>query len=236
MPNLITPCNFWTFLLYQLFITVLLIIPAVAVGILTGVLTGSTEVAMMVYSCVILADVTLMMFGPANPSNANDNTSGVVSVLKLAEQWPVDQRDQVCFVLFDLEEAGLIGSYSYRSAHKKSTENQLVWNIDCVGEGDKIVFFPKKNVKNNAERMEMLRQCCTQQGGKQILIREKGFSVYPSDQANFPLGIGIAALRESRFGLYLGRIHTKRDTILDENNVNILCSAIFSAITDAAGE
>lgn len=235
-PNLITPCNFWTFLLYQLFTVVLLLIPAIGLGILTGVLTGSVWAGQMVYAGFLLAAMALMLFGPANPSNANDNTSGVVSLLKLAVQWPSDQRNQVCFVLFDLEEAGLLGSSSYRSSHKKATQNQLVWNIDCVGEGDQIVFFPKKNVKQDAAHMEMLRRCCTEQDGKRILIRENGFSVYPSDQANFPLGIGIAALRESRFGLYLGKIHTKRDTILDKNNVNILCSAILSAITDAAGE
>ena len=68
------------------------------------------------------------------------------------------------------------------------------------------------------------------------LLREKGFSVYPSDQKNFPLGVGICALRKGAVGLYMGRIHTRRDTILEQTNVNILRSALTSLITCAANK
>ena len=49
----------------------------------------------------------------------------------------------------------------------------------------------------------------------------------------FPYGVGICALKKSKFGLYLGRIHTKKDTVLEETNVNILRSALTSLITRA---
>ena len=67
-------------------------------------------------------------------------------------------------------------------------------------------------------------------GAKNLCVRRKGFGFYPSDQMNFPYGAGICALRKSKLGLYLGRIHTARDTILDETNVNILCAAITSVV------
>ncbi len=236
LPNLITPCNFWPFLLYQILIAALIVIPAVAMGVLVGILTGSDTVAKFVYAFVLVMLVILMLFGPANQSNSNDNTSGVVTVLKMVATIPQEQRQKVCFVLFDLEEVGLLGSSSYRNRHKKETKNQIVWNLDCVGDGNKIVFFPTGKLKKDQTKMAFLRRCTGCYDDKEILIRERGFSVYPSDQGNFPYGIGIAALRESRFGLYIGKIHTSRDALLDENNINILCSAILSAITDTAGK
>ena len=53
------------------------------------------------------AMLLLMMFGPANRHNSNDNTSGVITVLEIMSTLPENLRDKVCFVLFDLEEAGL---------------------------------------------------------------------------------------------------------------------------------
>ena len=70
-------------------------------------------------------------------------------------------------------------------------------------------------------------------GCKDLSLRDKGFSVYPSDQKNFPLGVGICALRKGKLGLYMSRIHTRRDTVLEETNVYILRAALTSLITCA---
>lgn len=230
-PNLITPCNFLLYLLYQLAITVILLVPAAVLGIIIGVFAMDPDIGVFAYWVSLLVLLLLMMYGPANKHNANDNTSGVVTLLEIAKSFPREQRHKVCFVLFDLEEAGLIGSASYRSKHKKESQNQLVWNLDCVGEGDHLMLFPSKKVKKDDNRMQILQKCVTQLSTKQISIRQKGFSFYPSDQANFPYGVGIAALKKNKLCLYLDKIHTKRDTILDETNVNILRAAIISAIT-----
>lgn len=230
-PNLITPCNFWLFLLYQLAITILLLLPAIAAGVLVGVLSENTVFAEIAYFIVLFGMLFLLLYGPANRHNANDNTSGVVAVLEIAKSMPRQYRDQVCFVLFDLEEGGLIGSASYRSKHKAESDRQLVWNLDCVGDGDEIVFFPSRTVKKDPQKMSLLRRCSASLATKSVTVREKGFSIYPSDQSNFPYGVGIAAFHRNKLGLYLSRIHTKRDTVLDETNVNILRAAIISAIT-----
>lgn len=230
-PNLITPCNLWLYLLYQIAITVAVLLPAFLLGLLAGFLTDSTIVSELIYFVLLFGSLFLLMCGPANRNNANDNTSGVVTVLEIAKSLPAQYRNQVCFVLFDLEEAGLIGSSSYRSKHKEHTQRQLVWNLDCVGDGDEIVFFPCGKVKKDLKMMTMLRRCNTVLPTKSVTVREKGVSIYPSDQSNFPYGVGIAAFHRNKAGLYLSRIHTKRDTVLDETNVNILRAAIISAIT-----
>lgn len=234
-PNLITPCNFWTFMAYQMFVVVVMF---AFVGVVGGIAYLLTKDGFWAYWSVYMSlwvFIILMLVGPANKSNANDNTSGVVAVLEIAKSLPEEYRGKVCFVLFDLEEAGLIGSASYQSSHKKETQNQVVLNLDCVGDGDEIVLFPTKKLKKDAAKMEALRTACGQFGAKSVALQEKGFSVYPSDQANFPYGVGIAAFRRNKWaGLYCSRIHTHKDTILEEENVNILREQMIKILCGAA--
>lgn len=233
-PSLITPCNFWTFLLYQVFICLMLMLPAMAVGGLVGYLLHSFDIGYFLFVVLLWAAIVLMLIGPANSSNVNDNTSGVVTLLEIARSIPELHRKDVCFVLFDLEEAGLIGSASYKKKHKREIPNQLVLNLDCVGEGDDIYFFPTAKLKKSKERLAPLQKLAGGYGKKSIAVRTKGFSIYPSDQSNFPYGVGICALKRGRAGLYLSRIHTPRDTVLDETNVNILRAALTTLISGSA--
>ena len=230
-PNFITPCNFLMFLLYQLLLTVLILGLAVLAGVAVGVLIDSPELAGITAYAALILIMVLILVGPANRHNANDNTSGVVTVLEIARSLPDNLRERVCFILFDLEEAGLVGSSSYWSKHKKIAKNQIVLNLDCVGDGNEIVFFPTRKLKKDSAKMSLLRQFCGKYGTKSIEIREKGFSYYPSDQAQFPYGIGICALkRGKRIGLYLDRIHTGKDTVFEETNVNLLRACLTSVI------
>ena len=235
-PNLITPCNFWLFLLYQLFVCALLLVPAGAVGGLAGYALHRPELGHLLFQILLWTEILLMLIGPANPTNANDNTSGVVTLLELAGSLPPESRKNVCFILFDLEEAGLIGSSSYQSKHKKETVRQLVLNLDCVGEGDEIYLFPTEKLKKNPKMLLSLENLRGNFGKKSVALRSKGFSFYPSDQMNFPYGVGICALNRCKTGLYLSRIHTPRDTILDETNVITLCRLLESLISGSTAQ
>ncbi len=229
IPNFITPCNGALFILYQTVLVLGIILVAALAGVLTGLLLGEWAVS-PTNEIVFFGILGLMILGPANPSNVNDNTSGVVTLLEIMGTLPENQRSKVCFVLFDLEEAGLFGSSSYRKAHRQATDRQLVLNLDCVGEGDHIRLFPTRKLKKDRRKLTSLYKACGYFGKKDVLVQEKGFSVYPSDQGNFPYGMGICALKKSKFGLYLGKIHTPGDTCLDETNVNILRAALTSYI------
>lgn len=228
-PNMITPCNVWLYLAYQIFLVAGIGLLSVMAGLLTGLLLGEGfvgTVTFVVYWLLLL----MLLAGPANKSNANDNTSGVVALLEIARTMPENQRHKVCFVLFDLEEAGLIGSASYRKAHKQASNRQLILNLDCVGDGDHIRMFPTKKLRKDRKKLTSLYRACGYFGKKNLLVHEKGISIYPSDQMNFPYGVGICALRKKKFGLSMGRIHTPRDTILEETNINILRAALTTFI------
>ena len=235
IPNFLTPCNFWPFLLWQVVLVLLILGVCILMGLGVGFLTGSGAIGSWCGYLMIWVILALMLIGPANPSNANDNTSGVVTLLEIAKSMPGNQRKKVCFVLFDLEEAGLIGSASYRKAHKSQTDRQMVLNLDCVGDGDNLTLFPTKRLKKDRKRLKSLYKACGYLGEKSILVHEQGFSFYPSDQANFPWGVGICALNKRGKTLYLSRIHTKKDTILERTNVNLLRAALITYICrDAA--
>ena len=236
-PNFITPCSFLPFLIYQVLLLVLIFGVAMGVGVAVRLLTDVPEFSGTAAYIAICLMTLLMLVGPANRHNANDNTSGVVTVLDIARHMPQNLREKVCFVLFDLEEAGLIGSASYRSKHKKASEKQLILNLDCVGEGDTLLFFPTAKLKKEPEKLSWLANHCGNYGKKNLKLHKKGFGYYPSDQANFPGGVGICALCHNRLlGYYLGKIHTGRDRVLDETNVNILRACLISMVGSDAAE
>lgn len=235
ISNFLTPCNFWLVLLWQVVLTLLILAVCVLLGLGVGLLTGSGTIGAWCGYLLVWVILALMLAGPANPSNGNDNTSGVVTLLEIARSMPDNQRKKVAFVLFDLEEAGLVGSAAYRKAHRAQTDRQMVLNLDCVGDGDYLTLFPTKRLKKDRKRLTSLYKACGYFGKKSILVHEKGFSFYPSDQANFPWGVGIYALNKQGKTLYLSRIHTKKDTILERTNVNLLRAALITYICrDAA--
>ena len=235
-PNIVTPCNFAAYLLYQLFVVAAMVLVSILAGAAAGLAVGDAGVAGLFGGIVYWTLLICMMVGPANPNNANDNTSGVVTVLEIARSMPENLREKVCFVLFDLEEAGLLGSAAYRKAHKKVTNNQVVLNLDCVGDGDNILLIPGKKLKKDIAKLTPVYKAAGYFGKKSILVRDKGFTIYPSDQANFPYGVAIGAFHIHKlFGHYYSRIHTPRDTVLDETNVNLLRAALITVIgSDAA--
>lgn len=231
LPNILTPCNLVTYILWQFLLVGAFVVAAIAAGILVGVLSNNVDLAKMAALVVYWAVLLGLMFGPANKSNVNDNSSGVITALEIARTMPEIHRSKVCFVLFDLEEAGLIGSSAYRKAHKKESENQIILNLDCVGDGDHLIFFPTKKAKKNEQLMKDIRRLGGWFGKKNLLLKKDGFYTYPSDQRNFPVGIGIAAFHKKKgIGYYVDKIHTKKDTILEETNVNLLRAALTTLI------
>lgn len=233
LPNLIAPNNPFAFFLIQLFLVGILIAAAVAVGFLAFCLGAKEQFALIGGYAVYMVLLLMMLRGPANRNNANDNTSGVVTVLEILSDIPEDLRNSVCFVLFDLEEAGLVGSAAYRKRHKDVTENQIVLNLDCVGDGDVIQLTPVKKARKDLDLLKSLSNICGNVGEKELRLRSKGFYKGSSDHKNFPKGVAIMAFRHCKcIGLYCSRIHTWRDKILDSENVTVLKEALISFIAN----
>ena len=216
------------FLLYQLAVAAVILILAAAVE--TAVLLAFDPplwVALLTVYAVLGFCIWWMLAGKANRHTANDNTSGVIALLEMAAALPPEDRDGVCFVFFDNEELGLFGSSAFAAAHRRVRADTLTLNFDCVGDGDYLQFFPSRAVKQDGEAMALLESAFLSQGKKAVEI-VRGFGFYPSDQARFRRGIGVAALKKAPLiGYYMDRIHTRRDTVLEEDNVQLLCRGVL---------
>ena len=224
-PNFITPKCIWLFLLYQIAVGILMVaIPSVLVtGIFFGLAACGIEAnALLLYDIwliLILAVCWLIMAGPANKHTANDNTSGVTTLLDTMTALPEDLRGEVAFVFFDLEEMGLFGSAGFASKHKKVTKNTLVVNFDCVSDGNNILFVLRKGATLYTEA---IKTAFPSTEAFTVEVASKG-AIYPSDQANFARGVGVAALKKTKGGLlYMDRIHTGWDTVYMEDNIAYL--------------
>ncbi|MBD5161145.1 MAG: M28 family peptidase [Oscillibacter sp.] len=229
IPNFVTPRNMFFYLCYQMLLVLAIFVAvflAEAAAVVLMKLAGTEPplwlhmllgYALCVFFCWWILD------GPANKHTANDNTSGTITLLETALAMPPEDREKVCFVFFDNEEKGLFGSAAFTKAHKKAKKETPNINFDCVSDGDYIQFFPDKRMKKkNPEMLERIEAAFQGQGEKKTeVVRGPGF--YPSDNKAFKMGVGVCALKHKRIiGYYMDRIHTSRDTVLEEENIQLL--------------
>jgi len=221
LPNFITPKNILIYIVYQLVLTAVLLLPGLLIGWLVDSLTDNFLLAYWVALILIWAVICLMMAGPANRHTANDNTSGVITVLETYFAMSPDAREKCAFVLFDKEELGLVGSSLFAKMHKETMKSKLLVNFDCVSDGDNILFVLRK--KAHAEHAENIESAFLPRGEKCIMLEKSSRCFYPSDQQHFACGVGVAALKKAPvLGYYMNRIHTPRDTVFDESNIELL--------------
>ncbi len=232
-PNFITPKNIGIYVLYQVILTAVLLavmfggefLIGLGLGYLGTMLPSAYEGYVVIASGVLGFAWYLFMFffllsGPANKHTANDNTSGVVTLLDTMAMMPEELKAEVAFVFFDLEEMGMIGSSAFGKRHKEMLKTKLLINYDCVSDGDTMLFCVKKTAWGAIPLME---RAFVSNDLVTVEFAAKGF-IYPSDQMMAPIGVGVAALKKSRNGklLYMDRIHTAKDTVFREENIFFL--------------
>ncbi len=240
-PNFITPRNLWLYLLYNLVICLGFFLLASLAGGIALSLPLPWYVQPWLPMGLCLFCLWWLFFGKANRHTANDNTSGVLTLVETALSLPPALREGVCFVFFDNEERGMLGSAHFASKHKVLKKDALVLNFDCVSDGDFLQFFPTKRLKKEGETLGALEAAFRAAGaacpGKEVEV-VRGFGFYPSDNASFHRACGVCALKKSpRWGYYMDRIHTGRDTVLDEANLALLaqgCAGFLSGLRDGA--
>ncbi|MGN0971827.1 MAG: M28 family peptidase [Aristaeellaceae bacterium] len=230
LPNFITPVNVLLYILYQLALVLLLAVPAVAVG---AAVYAWLEVFLAAYwagFAVYMALLLTLMLGPANPHNANDNTSGVAAVMALLSRVPADRRSRVAFILFDNEEKGLLGSAAYAKKHPRVKKEKLLINLDCVGVGERLLFFAPKKVRA-LPVWKRLQQAMKPRAGKTAAFHPMERTLYPSDQANFAQGVAVCACKHHAFaGDYCSRLHTPKDTLCDPACLEMLTDGLTELI------
>ena len=221
LPNFITPKRPLLCIAYSIVIVLPYLVVIFLLNYLLGLLHLDFWAQYWISLAAYAALIILMFSGPANPNTANDNTSGVITLLEIYQSLAPELRQDVCFVLFDNEEKGLLGSAHFRKKHKNSIKNTLMINFDCVSDGDH--FLLGVNNAANQKYGEQIAASFTGTESKEVLLENLKKVYYPSDQAGFPMAVAVAALKYKKpFGFYMNRIHTKRDTVLDARNIAYL--------------
>ena len=229
-PNFITPRNFAFYLIYQLVLTAVIFAVSAIPAAVVGLLGAGKQIVLLVWYAALLACLWFMMAGKANKHTVNDNSSGVITLLEVAQALPAEQREKVCFVFFDNEEKGVLGSAAFVKLHKKEVAGTLMLNFDCVSDGDYIQIYPTKQPKQDEAVLSRLEKMFPSTAEKTVeVVRSFGF--YPSDQRAFPMGVAFCALKHKPgIGYYMDRIHTARDTIMDERNIALLRSGVLNFV------
>jgi hypothetical protein len=174
----------------------------------------------------MLSLITLLI---PNPQNREDNTSGVIALLGLAD-WLKDKpalREQVQFAFLDNEELGLLGSNGLRKHWQKQEhpfqEAQIIC-LDCVTRGQiPLVVYHKQDAL--AQKVAPFVKAHL----PQTQVINMG-SLPLSDNYSFrDLGaIDISFADEStiRGGYYIPRIHTPRDNDFSAENLMPLLTGL----------
>ena len=222
LPNLMLPRNIPLYILYQILVVGLLILIGLAAAFAVFALTKSRQMILITFLLAYYALLLVMIAGPSNKHNVNDNTSGVASVLRLMETLPEECRAQAAFILFDNEEKGMRGSKAYARQHESIKKNTLVVNMDCVGVGKHMLVIAK-NYARVMNEYALLVDSLVPEGEITPHFYGTTGSVMNSDQKSFRCGVGIAACKRKRIvGYYTPNIHTARDTQSDVENVEYL--------------
>lgn len=223
-PNFLTPKNFLIYLAYNIFITGGLFFMCSLVLVISYILTENIDFAGWLFTASLWGIMFLMLFGPANKHTANDNTSGVITVLEIYSRLTNEQRGKVAFVLFDHEESGLFGSLAFSKVHKKTLKDKLFVNLDCVSDGDNIMVIRNKPARTHYD--DAIREAFGPDADKHVLFEKASRVIYPSDQLHFPCYIAIAAFKKNKvLGLYINKIHTNKDVHFDWYNIEYICNS-----------
>ena len=180
-----------------------------------------------------------LSFGIPCKNTANDNTSGVATLISILEEMPERDRAKVCVVFFDEEEMGLIGSSNFHKKYKPFLEEKPLINFDCVSDGETFVFISKKKFRNSKyyEPLKMATDKAIKGSEKQKKFMNALQAPFMSDQVIFPQGVGVVSAKKVHIlGYYINRIHSKWDTKFDEENIKLLTNTILQFVQYCEGE
>ena len=163
-----------------------------------------------------------------NPHNAEDNTSGVLSLLALSEQIKEQPyKNAVQFVFLDNEEWGLIGSQALKKRWLKTSHlkpDTIVINLDCVSRGSTPLVAYHKDDHLASQILPFLQRHLP----KSIAINMKNTPL--SDNYTFremgAIDISYAEPSLVPGGYYIPRVHVPSDKDFSPEKTALLIASL----------
>lgn len=226
-PNFITPKNLFIYIVYQILLCAVVFAAAFGLTFLTALVFKNVFLAQITWMVLLVGLCALMIVGPANKNTYNDNTSGTVALVELAAALPESVRANAAFVFFDLEEAGLIGSSFFAQKHKNVRNSTPLINLDCVSDGSNLLLVHSKKMLKDEPLCDKIKESFGETDEYNLLYSKSSNTIYPSDQAMFKKTLAVASLNKSRiFGYYMDKIHTPKDTVFCERNIEYIVGSL----------
>ena len=225
--------NWFIFILSQLFIFfVFIALTSVIVAILSFFIKNRLLTILISY-LIVIAYTLQIQWGFANKNNYNDNTSGVITLLSIMHNLNQEEREKVCFVFFDEEELGLVGSKHFKDKYNHLIKDKPLINFDCVANGSHLNFIYKKAFKNspNFELLNTSAKKVIEKSRKKFRKGRALHNIYMSDQLHFKNSVGVvSSVRLPLFGHFITRIHSHFDTKFDDENIDLLTDTMLKYI------
>lgn len=231
-PNLMLPRSPVLFWIYQFVPLIILVAVSLLAGYLASLLAENSRDVVFYFGFLAVYYVLYFLFFRTfkNRHNKNDNTSGIATVMTVCARLSDTERKKCAFVLFDNEEKGKLGSKALFAEQKESLSHKPVLNFDCVGNGENIIFIAKPDAEKSPLYPALKSAFSNTDAYSVNFFPQKG-SEANSDHKSFPLGIGCIASKKTRRGIfYTPRIHTARDVVASEENVEYIANGITSFI------
>lgn len=125
-------------------------------------------------------------------------------------------------MLFDNEEKGLLGSRAFSKKYKSILENKFVINFDCVGNGKNFLVACKTKATTNP-LLEVLKSTVLSSEKFSVEFFDSKKIAGNTDYKNFKQAISFMAYSKNKIvGYYTSRIHTSKDMVADDENIEYL--------------
>lgn len=172
----------------------------------------------------------LTLFIPT-PSNYDDNTSGVITLLELAKSCKEKGIENVKFLFVDNEELGIIGSTAQRQFYEKHNlipEGCKIISIDCVGGKGEIPLIIRNS---NSEYIHQFEEAIKNEFNECKTVKmllpasdNYAFSKYGA------LNISFVSKSIIPGGYAINNIHSPADKHIDLEKIRKLCDGIIASI------
>ena len=226
LPNFVSPTNVLAHFCYHFAVGMLLVVLALMASLAVSFPLKQPQLMLPLFLVFEIVLLWLSAFAFSNPNNANGNSSGVLALLALAKELVRNKR--VAFVLLDNNERDLLGASAFRKKHYAASEKALFINLDCVGDGEHMLLMPSKHSRWDGDLLAALGNAFPESGEVRCHVLDKGLVYYPSDHRKFKFHVAICAChRLAGVGYYIPRLRSKKDTVLNEENILLLRDSLL---------
>lgn len=154
VQNFVSPTNVAAHVCYHLAMALVLIAAAFLLSLAVSFPLNQPGLMLPLFLVLAVALLWVAAYGPANKSNANGNSSGVLALLAAAKEAGFDKR--VCLVFLDNNERNLLGATAFKKKYAEKASQCLFVNLDCVGDGENLLLIPSKYSRWDAELLDAL--------------------------------------------------------------------------------